>query len=425
MENKQMLTKDSALSEVWCVNNPETKNVLLEMGNFELEEQTDEYEIYKTEDVLTWMGSFKIKVFRDKDVPLNSFSHLATSNVQQTNAQGDQVPEIIVFEVVEDYDTYRLCAWVDEDKSLAFVNGDIDNNVVSDEKPSAEAGSEISANTPLKGFAAVAGMEDLKREMLDEVKWIIDNKDKAERYGLHLPNGMLLFGYPGCGKTYFAEKLAEELGVKFMFKRGSELGSHWMHQTEQNIGELFSTAKQQAPCIVCIDEIDGFLPYRRDGEGADSALLNAEVNEFLSQMNNCGKDGVMVIGTTNNPALIDPALLRTGRMDKLVYVPLPDVEAREAMLKLLSRNIPCEDDIDYKAISEACDGMVMSDIECLLHRVVMKCAREDSKLSTDILTVAAKDARRSVYIPKEEDNQEQQVQQPRSATKIIGFGKVS
>lgn len=450
MSRQRFLSEGSELTEVWCKDVPNSEKVFQGMVIKELVEQHEKTEIYTARDFCGFMGDdvVKIEIFLDEKVQAGGDLRLAESSIKELDTNGNDIPRCVVFRVLEgDYDSNfyivdgdekkktevdtsetpevtqnvpELTDVVDEDTGEVY-SVDSNNYVWQDgektnmwftsdgrlirPKTNADAEEDEGPKKP-KGFAAVAGMDDLKAEMLDEVKFVIDNKEKAKKYGLHLPNGMLLYGYPGCGKTFFAEKLAEELKVKFVFKRGSDLGSHWMHETEQNIATMFNEAKAQAPCILCIDEIDGFLPYRRGGEETTSALLNSEVNEFLSQMNNCGKDNVMVIGTTNNPSLLDPALLRTGRMDKLVYVPLPDEKAREEMLKLLLSRVPHDEDINYESVSEACDGMVMSDMEIMFHQLVLKCAREDKDITEEMLTEAAGNARRSVYVPKEDDEEE-------------------
>ena len=154
------------------------------------------------------------------------------------------------------------------------------------------------------GFADVAGMQTLKDDLTKRVIWVLKDKEKAEKYRLTPPNGMILYGPPGCGKTYFAEKFAEEAQFNFKMVSGSDLGSTYMHGTQGKIANLFKEAEQRAPVILCFDEFDSFVPARGS---SDANQRGEEVNEFLAQLNNCSKRGIFVIGTTNRIELIDSA----------------------------------------------------------------------------------------------------------------------
>ena len=181
------------------------------------------------------------------------------------------------------------------------------------------------------GFKDIAGMEDMKEMLSKRVIFILRDKELAQRYRLTPPNGMLLYGPPGCGKSFFAEKFAEETGFNFMLVKASDLGSVYIHGTQGKIAELFKKAEKNAPTVLCFDEFDAFVPDRSNDLGNHHS---GEVNEFLSQLNNCSQRGIFVIATSNRPDKIDPAVLRTGRIDKMVYVPLPDQVARREMLKI-------------------------------------------------------------------------------------------
>lgn len=165
------------------------------------------------------------------------------------------------------------------------------------------------------GFADVAGMEEVKRMLYKDVLFVLNNKEKADLYKLKIPNGMLFYGPPGCGKTFIAEKFAQESHLNFMMVKASDLGSIYIHGTQGKIAELFMEAAKKAPTILCLDELDGMVPDRTRTTNEGQA---GEVNEFLGQLNNCADRGIFVIGTSNRPDKIDPAVLRTGRMDRLV-----------------------------------------------------------------------------------------------------------
>lgn len=208
------------------------------------------------------------------------------------------------------------------------------------------------------GFKEVAGMAELKRTLRRDIIEPLRHADRYRKFRLSLPNGMLLFGPPGCGKTFIVQKLAEEIGYNFIKLKHSDVVSKWAHETVENIGTIFEHARIKAPSIVFIDEIEGIAPNRAS---INSNYKNEEINELLMQINNAGKHGVLVIGASNQPDLIDPALIRPGRMDRLVYVGPPDVEARIEMFKLALRGRP-SGSIDYRGLADATNGYASADI---------------------------------------------------------------
>ena len=232
------------------------------------------------------------------------------------------------------------------------------------------------------GFADVAGMEGLKQELLKRVIWVLRDKEKAARYRLLPPNGMLLYGPPGCGKTFFAKKFAEESGFNYFLVNGSDLGSTYIHGTQGKIADLFKKAEQNAPSVICFDEFDSFVPAR----GSDSARNRAEeVNEFLSQLNNCAERGVFVIGTTNRIDMIDPAVLRKGRMDLKYEIPAPDPETRTAMFALYLKGRPVSDDINLARLAALTDNYASSDIAFIVNESAMVAALSDEPITQQIL----------------------------------------
>ena len=232
------------------------------------------------------------------------------------------------------------------------------------------------------GFADVAGMDQLKKELTNRVIWVLRNKAKAAEYRLLPPNGMLLYGPPGCGKTFFAQKFAEETGFHYFLVKGSDLGSTYIHGTQNKIAELFKTASEKAPCVICFDEFDSFVPAR----GTDAARHRPEeVNEFLSQLNNCAERGIFVIGTTNRMDMIDPAVLRKGRMDLHYEIPAPDQEARKAMFAIHLKGRPCSEDIDLERLAELTAGYASSDIAFIVNESAMVAALGNESIGQRIL----------------------------------------
>ena len=232
------------------------------------------------------------------------------------------------------------------------------------------------------GFADVAGMDDIKTLLVKSVLNILKNTEKAKQYRLQIPNGILLYGPPGCGKSYFAEKFAEEAGYNFKMVKASDLASIYVHGSQEKIGKLFEEARKNAPTILCFDEFDALVPARgKTGNEHQSG----EVNEFLTQLNNCGESGVFVIASTNRPDMIDPAILRRGRIDKVIYIPMPDEEARAAMFELHLKGRPYDSNIDYKHLASLTPNYIASDIAYVVNEAAARAAFSDTKISSDIL----------------------------------------
>ena len=246
------------------------------------------------------------------------------------------------------------------------------------------------------GFKDIAGMEELKTYLSQRVIFVIKNKEKVEKYKLTTPNGMLLYGPPGCGKTFVAEKFAEETGFNFILVKSSDLASSFIHGSQEKIAQLFKQAEKKAPIVICFDEFDALVPDRSNPGAQYSA---GEVNEFLSQLNNCSQRGIFVVGTTNRPDKIDPAVLRTGRIDKQVYVPLPDKEARKEMFLLHLQGRPYDESkIDAEKLSELSDGFIASDIAYVVNDAAMIAAFTDQEITEDLLETSVKNTHPSLRI---------------------------
>jgi transitional endoplasmic reticulum ATPase len=237
------------------------------------------------------------------------------------------------------------------------------------------------------GFADVAGMQTLKDELTKRVIWVLKDKEKAEKYRLTPPNGMILYGPPGCGKTYFAEKFAEEAQFNFTMVSGSDLGSTYMHGTQGKIANLLKEAEQRAPVILCFDEFDSFVPSRGS---SDANQRGEEVNEFLAQLNNCSKRGIFVIGTTNRIELIDPAILRKGRMDLHVEIPAPDAETRASIFQLHLRERPVAEDVNAQELAGLTENYAAADIAFIVNEAAMMAALADDLIRQEHLVNSIK-----------------------------------
>ncbi len=217
----------------------------------------------------------------------------------------------------------------------------------------------------LMGLAAVAGMHELKRRLERDVVRPLRHPEKYERYRVTIPNGILLYGPPGCGKTYVARRLAEELGCDFIQVGQSTVGSPYIHQTSLGIRQVFETAAQQSPAVLFIDEFEGLVPARSE-LGGHQQHKSEEVNEFLTHLDNCAEKGVLVIAATNEPWKIDKAVRRTGRPDKVFLVGPPDCAARAEMLRYHLADRPVDPGLDPDSLAEELEGYSASDIQTLV-----------------------------------------------------------
>ena len=247
-----------------------------------------------------------------------------------------------------------------------------------------------------KGFSVIAGMQKLKDTIKLDVIDALNEKERYAEYGLTIPNGMLLYGPPGCGKTFFAERMAEEIGFSFYQLKPSDIQSKFVNQTQEQIKNIFDEARENAPSIIFIDELDAVVP-NRDNSSVNHMNTSA-VNEFLAQMNNCGEDGIFIIGATNRPNSIDPAILRAGRLDKVIYLPPPDLEARELMFKLYLEKRPREIGLDYSELAKKTENYVSSDIKFLCDEDSRTALKLKSRISKEILIETIKNNKPSISL---------------------------
>lgn len=233
-----------------------------------------------------------------------------------------------------------------------------------------------------KGFSAIAGMHELKEQMQVEVIDALHHPEEYANYGLTIPNGMLLYGPPGCGKTFFAKHFAEEVGFNFMLIKPSSLKSRFVNATQENIAQMFKDAEENAPTIIFIDEMNELVP-NRDSDVHEMA--RSAVNEMLAQMDRTGEKGIFIIGATNYPNMIDPAILRAGRLDKKYYIGTPDFEARKLMFELYLKSRPYDFGLDYDKLAQLTEDYVSSDIEMIINDASRIALRQKSKITMAIL----------------------------------------
>ena len=237
---------------------------------------------------------------------------------------------------------------------------------------------EFLVEVPTTTWESVGGLADVKQQLQEAVEWPLDDPEAFERMGIKPPRGILLYGPPGTGKTLLAKAVANESGANFLSVKGPEVLSKWVGESEKAIREIFKKAKQSSPSIVFLDEIDAIAPRRGAYEG--SHVTESMVNQLLTSIDGMeGMEGVVVIGATNRPDIIDNGLLRAGRFDRLIKVTAPDEPARLAILKVHTENMPLGKDVDLEELAKLTKGYVGADIEGLCREAAIVALREDKK----------------------------------------------
>jgi|UniRef100_A0A7J3Z7V0 AAA family ATPase, CDC48 subfamily len=234
---------------------------------------------------------------------------------------------------------------------------------------------EVLIEVPEVRWDDIGGLDLVKQQLREAVEWPIKYPHIFEHMGIRPPKGILLYGPPGCGKTLLAKAAATESGANFIAVKGPEILSKWVGESEKAIREIFKRARKAAPAIIFFDEIDAIAPVR----GHDvSGVTDRIVNQMLTEMDGIeALRGVVVIGATNRPDLLDPALLRPGRFDRVIYVPPPDTKARYEILKIHTRKIPLAEDVSLVELAKITEGYSGADLEALVREAVMLALRED------------------------------------------------
>lgn len=247
-----------------------------------------------------------------------------------------------------------------------------------------------------KGFECVAGMQELKNLLIADVINPLRNPENFKKFNVSIPNGIILYGPPGCGKTFIVRKLAEELGYNFFEIKHSDLATPFIHGAVGNIGKVFAIAKQNAPAVVFFDEISGLVPDRKHSHEF-SSHKEEEVDEFLMQLNDAADNHILVVGATNYIDRIDPAVLRPGRFDKKIYVPPPDFSARKELFKIGLSNRPYDKNIDFEHLAKITEGLTCADI---IEDIVESAARVAANLNRELIDESLLGAEISRVNPK-------------------------
>ena len=254
------------------------------------------------------------------------------------------------------------------------------------ERVTSPATSAEGLSTGQALWEGVAGMRDLKAMLERDVILPLSEPEIYERYRVTLPNGVLLYGPPGCGKTFIARKLAALLGFNFIEVTPGDLASIYVHGTQGKIAELFENARKQAPCMLFFDELDAMVPSR-DGSSVGHHYAS-EVNEFLVQLNECWRRRILVVGATNLLDRIDPAVRRPGRLDKKFFVGPPDYEARVDLVRLCMVNRP-QEVMDWDVCASELEGYTCAEIEFVVNEAARQALSQQRPIVTGDIRHAA------------------------------------
>ncbi|SNQ62475.1 CDC48 family AAA ATPase [Candidatus Methanoperedens nitratireducens] len=257
--------------------------------------------------------------------------------------------------------------------SMQVTAGDFDA-AHKDVEPSAMR--EVLVEVPRVTWDDVGGLDEAKQEIVEAVEWPLKSPERFEKMGIQPPKGILLYGPPGTGKTLLAKAVANESSANFISVRGPQLLSKWVGESEKAVREVFKKSRQVAPCVLFLDELDAIAPIR--GMDTGSKASERVVNQLLTELDGIETlKNVVVIAATNRPEIIDPALIRSGRFDRLVFVGPSGRAGRVEIFKIHLKNVPLADDVSVEELADLTDNYVGADIEALCREAVMLALREN------------------------------------------------
>lgn len=244
-------------------------------------------------------------------------------------------------------------------------------------KSSPSALRETVVEVPNTSWADIGGLENVKKELQELVQYPVEHPDKFLKFGMQPSRGVLFYGPPGCGKTLLAKAIANECQANFISVKGPELLTMWFGESEANVRDIFDKARSAAPCVLFFDELDSIAKARGGNVGDAGGAADRVINQILTEMDGMGaKKNVFIIGATNRPDIIDPAILRPGRLDQLIYIPLPDDKSRESILKAGLRKSPLAKDVDLPYIAKVTQGFSGADLTEICQRACKLAIRQ-------------------------------------------------
>jgi len=250
---------------------------------------------------------------------------------------------------------------------------------------------ETVVEVPNVTWADVGGLENVKRELQELVQYPVEHPEKFLQFGMQPSRGVLFYGPPGCGKTMLAKAIANECQANFISVKGPELLTMWFGESEANVRDIFDKARSAAPCVLFFDELDSIAKSRGGSVGDAGGAADRVINQVLTEMDGMGaKKNVFIIGATNRPDIIDPAILRPGRLDQLIYIPLPDEASRISILKSNLRKTPVAKSVDMSYMAKVTKGFSGADLTEICQRAVKLAIREN--IEADIKRERARQA---------------------------------
>ncbi|EED92889.1 cell division cycle protein 48 [Thalassiosira pseudonana CCMP1335] len=235
---------------------------------------------------------------------------------------------------------------------------------------------ENKVEVPDVKWEDIGGLEETKRDLQEMVRYPIEHRGLFEKFGMEASRGVLFYGPPGCGKTLMAKAIANECGANFISVKGPELLNAYFGGSEANVRDLFDKARAASPCILFFDEMDSIARARGSG-GGSSETSDRVINQILSEIDGIGSGKTLfIIGATNRPDILDPGIMRPGRLDQLIYIPLPDLESRISIFKANLRKSPVAEDITFELLAEVTDGFSGADITEICQRAAKNAIRE-------------------------------------------------
>ena len=285
---------------------------------------------------------------------------------------------------------------------------------------------EVMVQVPRVGWGDIGGVDEAIDKLKEGIELPLKNPGAFERLGIRPAKGFLLYGPPGTGKTLLAKAVAKEAEANFISMKSSDLLSKWYGESEQQIARMFQRARAVAPCVIFIDEIDSLVPARGSGQG-EPQVTGRVVNTILAEMDGLEElQSVVVIGATNRPTLVDPALLRPGRFDELVYVGTPDRKGRERILGIHTEGMPLADDVDLAAVAEKTERFTGADLEDVVRRAGLNALRraggDVQNVTAADFTEALGDSRATVTLEMESEYKKMRGELKKRAAEVFPIG---